>query len=98
MPALIRARLGFNSALEDVERLLTAPTPHRLYNAACARSILSETTGEPRHARAAVRLLRRALVAGFPPVRLDTDPDLDAARALPEFERLREQPRPFQLD
>ena len=34
--ALIRAHLGRPDAVDDVDRLVQTPTPHRLYNAACA--------------------------------------------------------------
>ena len=43
--ALVRARLGERAALDDVDRLVESATPHRLYNAACAVAILSETAG-----------------------------------------------------
>ena len=39
--ALIRARMGDPGAESDVERILRTPTPQRLYNAACAMSLLT---------------------------------------------------------
>jgi len=86
--ALLRARLGRADAAEDVDRLLQAPTPHRLYNAACALAVLARTRPDPRHEARALELLRRAIEAGFPPDPARTDPDLDAIRARPEFDGL----------
>ena len=45
--ALLRARLGDPAAEADVHRLLQAPTPQRLYNAACALSLLSRSAANP---------------------------------------------------
>jgi len=78
--ALFRARLGRRSALEDVSALLRTPTPHRLYNASCALAILSESLEEPGLVDKALRLLRRAIDAGFPLETVRSDPDLEPLR------------------
>ena len=64
--ALLRARLGDLSAVDDAERLIQVPTPHRLYNASCALALLVATAGETRLSTAPLDLLSRALDAGFP--------------------------------
>ena len=84
--ALIRARLGRLDAVDDVDRLLQAPTPHRLYNAACAMAVLSRT--HPAYEARALALLRRAIESGFPPDPARDDPDLDSLSARPEFRTL----------
>lgn len=89
--ALVRARLGRPSALEDIDAIKSVPTPHRLYNAACALSLLAEALGDPRQAHAAIGLLRRAFRSGFPTTRAEADPDLKAARALPEYRGMLEE-------
>ncbi len=83
--ALLSARLGDASALGDVDRLVLTPTPARLYNAACAVSILSRTTADPRLVPRAMALLNRALDVGLPPSQAAGDPDLEPLRALREF-------------
>ena len=35
------------TAVDDVDRLIQAPTPHRLYNSACALALLSESVRRP---------------------------------------------------
>ena len=84
--ALARARLGEPAALDDVERLLQSPTPHHLYNAACAVAVYSEKANEPRLVAHALELLNRALDAGFPPSEAAADPDLRCLRQSPKFE------------
>jgi eukaryotic-like serine/threonine-protein kinase len=86
--ALIRAHLGDPAAAEDADRLAQTPTAYRLYNAACALSVLSRTTSDPRLAPRALGLLRRALDAGFPASRVAVDPDLVPLRALPGWKSL----------
>ena len=86
--ALLRARLGQASAVDDVDRLLRAPTPHRLYNAACALALLSRSTGDDGPIPRSLDLLRRALEAGFDPSIARADPDLDSLRVRPEFGRM----------
>ena len=66
--ALVRARLGERAALDDVERLLESPTPHHLYNAACAVAVYSEKAGEPRYVARALELLARAVDCRLSPV------------------------------
>jgi serine/threonine protein kinase/Tfp pilus assembly protein PilF len=89
--ALLRARLGDLDALGDIDRLLQAPTPHRLYNSACALSLLTRSHPDvPRLATRAVGFLQRALAAGYPPASLTTDPDLSPLRSLAEFRALLE--------
>ncbi|SIO46425.1 Tetratricopeptide repeat-containing protein [Singulisphaera sp. GP187] len=86
--ALLRARLGHPSALEDVTLLVQAPTANHLYNGACALAILSETTADPRLTDRALALLGRALEAGFSPTRAAADPDLKPLHTLPGFQAL----------
>ncbi|HMB03110.1 MAG TPA: tetratricopeptide repeat protein, partial [Isosphaeraceae bacterium] len=84
--ALLRARLGELSAIDDVERLIRSVTPHRLYNAARALAILAETAAQPRLASRALSLLDRALEAGFPPDQVAADPDWTTLRDRSEFQ------------
>ena len=91
--ALLRARLGDLSAIDDAERLIQVQSPHRLYNAACALALLVETAGETRLASRAIDLLSRALDAGFPASEASADPDLHALHALPRFREVLEKPR-----
>jgi serine/threonine protein kinase/Tfp pilus assembly protein PilF len=86
--ALLRARLGRPSAINDVDNLVQAPTVSRLYNAACAMAILSETTGDQRHGDRALDFLSRSLDAGFSPSAAAADPDLKSLRGRPEFQAL----------
>jgi serine/threonine protein kinase/Tfp pilus assembly protein PilF len=86
--ALLRARLGDTAAVADVDRLLQIPSAHRLYNAACALSLLSRSVPDPHLAPRAVALLRRALHGGMPRTSLMNDDDLIPLRALPEFRAL----------
>jgi tetratricopeptide (TPR) repeat protein len=79
--ALVRARLGERAALDDVDRLVEAATSHRLYNAACAVAILSETASDGRLVSHAIDLLTLALKAGFPPQEAASDPDLKPLRS-----------------
>ena len=88
--ALIRARLNDMRAELDVDRILLVPTPQRLYNAACALSLLTRTKPDPRLASRALNHLRRALQAGLAPHYLAQDPDLDALRYSPRFAELLE--------
>jgi tetratricopeptide (TPR) repeat protein len=91
--ALLRAHLGDSSAVSDAESLAETPTPLNLYNAACALSVLSETARDPRLRPLALRFLRRALDAGFPPADAAADPDLAPLRGEAEFQSL-VAPRP----
>ncbi|HEY2157915.1 MAG TPA: hypothetical protein VGH33_19960 [Isosphaeraceae bacterium] len=84
--ALIRAHLGRADAIDDVDRLLQSPTPHRLYNAACALAVLSRS--RPAHASRAMDLIRRAIEAGFPAPSARDDPDLAPLRHRAEFRAL----------
>jgi serine/threonine protein kinase/Tfp pilus assembly protein PilF len=86
--ALVRARLGERGALDDVDRLLESPTPNRLYNAACAVAIYSETASEPRLRSHALELLGRAIRCGFPAGEAIKDPDLKPLHASPQFARV----------
>jgi serine/threonine protein kinase/Tfp pilus assembly protein PilF len=83
--ALLRARLGDPGAEADVDCLLRYPTPRRLYNAACALSLLAQRSADPRLIARGLDLLRRALDSGLPLDHLAHDPDLDALRASPRF-------------
>lgn len=84
--ALLRADLGDPAALADVDRVLQAPSPRGLYNAACALSILSRTRPDSRYVPRALDVLRRALDAGYPSKPLDDDPDFDPLRDRDEFQ------------
>jgi tetratricopeptide (TPR) repeat protein len=86
--ALVRARLGERTALDDVERLLESPTPHHLYNAACAVAVYSEKVHDIRSVPHALVLLARALESGFPASEAAADPDLKPLHHSPEFKRL----------
>jgi len=86
--AIVRARLGERAALDDVERLLESPTPHHLYNAACALAIYSDKAHYPRLIPHALELLDRALASGFPAAEAAADPDLKPLHQSPEFKRL----------
>ncbi len=86
--ALVRARLGERSALDDVDRLLESATPNRLYNAACAVAILAEKTQDKRLLSHATGLLSRAIQAGFPLDEAVKDPDLKPLHDLPQFQIL----------
>jgi len=86
--ALVRARLGERSALDDVDRLIESATPHRLYNAACAVAIVSEKAHDPRLLSHAIELLTRALHAGFPLADALSDPDLKPLHDSPQFKKL----------
>ena len=83
--ALLRARLGDLSALDDADRLIQSPTPHRLYNAACAAAILDGSHPEANLAPKALSLLRRAIESGFPRAQAAADPDFASIRRSPEF-------------
>ena len=83
--AVLRGRLGDLAAIGDAERLCQVATPHRLYNAACALSLLVEKAGEARLANRAVDLLDRALDAGFPAHIAAADPDLAPLRGSPSY-------------
>ena len=86
--ALIRGKLGDPLAVADVDRLIRAPTPHRLFNAACALALLGESRPDPILAARVLDLLRRALESGFPAARIGEDPDLKSLRPLPAFREL----------
>jgi tetratricopeptide (TPR) repeat protein len=86
--ALVRARRGERGALDDVDRLVESPTPNRLYNAACAVTIYSETANEPRLRSHAIELLARALGSGFPASEAARDPDLKPLYGSPQFAQL----------
>ena len=57
--ALVRARLGEPSALDDVDRLLKIPTARRYYNAACAVALYADKSREPRQLTHSLELLTR---------------------------------------
>ena len=78
----------------DVERILRVPTPQRLYNAACAMSLLTRSKSRLRgvHSLALV-YLQRAMEAGLLLDRIAEDPDLAPLKNTPEFARLLASPR-----
>ncbi|MGO9468281.1 MAG: protein kinase domain-containing protein [Isosphaeraceae bacterium] len=86
--ALVRARLGKREALDDVDRVIESPTRDRLYNAACAVAIYAREARDPQPLRHGLELLARALASGFSPQEAAADPDLEAMRPLPEYDRL----------
>jgi tetratricopeptide (TPR) repeat protein len=87
--ALIRARLDDPGALEDVERMLRAPTPQRLYNAACAMSLLTaHGESRPQFASLALKYLQRAKEAGLCLAGIPEDVDLAPLKDFPEFAKL----------
>jgi len=86
--ALIRARLGRGDSSEDVDVLIKAPTPNRLFNAACAMAILAKNKPDLRHETRAIDLLRRAIETGFPPKTAREDPDLKSLQLREDFRRL----------
>jgi serine/threonine protein kinase/tetratricopeptide (TPR) repeat protein len=86
--ALVIARLGERSALDDVERLLESPTANRMYNAACAVAVLSEKSAKPQLLSQAFDLLTRALEAGFSVQEAAADPDLKPLHASRRFDQL----------
>jgi hypothetical protein len=75
-------------AESDVERILRVPTPQRLYNAACAMSLLTRSKTRPRCTSLALVYLRRAMEAGLLLDRIAEDPDLAPLKNTPEFARL----------
>lgn len=89
--ALLRARLGDLQGVDDAERLLQVPTPHRLYNAACVYALLADSANEPRLQGRALGALDRALKAGFPASHAAADPDLNGLHALSHFRQLFEK-------
>jgi serine/threonine protein kinase/tetratricopeptide (TPR) repeat protein len=86
--ALVRARLGDPSALDDADRLVQSPTSNRLYNAACAIAIYSHNAQDESRLSHALELLSRAFSTGFPVREAAADPDLKAMEKLPEFGQL----------
>jgi tetratricopeptide (TPR) repeat protein len=86
--ALIRAQMDDPGAESDVERMLRVPTPQRLYNAACAMSLLSRNKIRPRCRALALAYLRRAMEAGILLTNIEADPDLAPLKDSPEFARL----------
>ena len=92
--AWLRGRLGDPLAAEDVDLLIRAPTPHRLYNAACAMALLSEARPDPRWTDRALDLLRRAIESGFPAGSIVDDPDFKSLRSHSTFRSWTEPERP----
>jgi serine/threonine protein kinase/Tfp pilus assembly protein PilF len=88
LQALVHARLGDPATVADVDRLERTPTPHRLYQAACAMAILHGKTHAATHADRAIELLGRALGLGFKARDPAQDPDLASVRDRPEFRAL----------
>ena len=82
------ARQGDHRAEDDVDRLEQSPTPHRLYDAACAMALLQAASPDPRIAQRSLRLLARALDMGIPHSQAAADPDLKALHAEPAFQTL----------
>ena len=74
--------------LDDVDFLVKAPTAQRLYNAACALAVYSETVRDPRTLDRSMQLLELAFRAGFSTQIAEADADLKTVRSRPEFARL----------
>ncbi len=91
--ALVRAHLGDPATVTDVDRLERVPTPHRLYQAACAMAVLHKITNAPAHAERALELLGRALNAGFRRDQAAADPDFERLRDRAEFVALFQEAR-----
>jgi len=91
--ALIRARMDDPGAEADVERILRVPTPQRLYNAACAMSLLTRSKSRPRCTSLALVYLQRAKEAGLLLDHIADDPDLAPLKNTPDFARLLASPR-----
>jgi serine/threonine protein kinase/tetratricopeptide (TPR) repeat protein len=83
--AILLARLGRSEAIAEVERLLEAPNPVRLYNAACALAILSKTAADSRLVPQALDLLKKSVEMGVPVADLSADGDLEPLRDHPQF-------------
>jgi tetratricopeptide (TPR) repeat protein len=86
--ALVRARIGDPSVVDDVDFLIKTPTPRRLYNSACALAVFADAANDARFAERAVELLERALKAGFSVQEALQDPDLRTIRSRPDFARV----------
>lgn len=86
--ALIRARLADPATIDDVDRLIEKPTPHRLYNASCALAVFSEQSKDSRWINRSLDLLVRAVRMGFPIREAETDPDLRILHKLSGFQSL----------
>jgi serine/threonine protein kinase/tetratricopeptide (TPR) repeat protein len=78
--ALMRAGLGDPAAESDVDRLISRPTAHGLYNGACALAVLSRSIPDPRYKIRSRNLLDRALALGWPAATAGSDPDLEPVR------------------
>jgi tetratricopeptide (TPR) repeat protein len=85
--AWLRGKLGDPLAVADSDRLAQVPTPHRLYNAACALALLNEHRPDPDLTARSLGLLRRALDSGFPIAGVRDDPDFQSLRAEPTFRK-----------
>ena len=83
--AWLRARLGDTRAIGDVDRLLHAPTPHRLYNAGCALALLGAADPQSDLPARAIDLVRRAVDSGFPPGGSAPTPTSDPSTNSPLF-------------
>ncbi len=90
---VVLARLKeFDSARQDAEQaLLLDSSPARQYQVACIYSLTS--ADDPDDRPRALQLLASALRQGYGLDLLDTDPDLDPLRKLPEFRRLSDAAR-----
>lgn len=82
--ALLRARTADPGMIQDVEDLVQRPTPHRLYNAACALAIYAESVKDDRWLRRSYETLVRAIDMGFPKTEAQSDPDLEPLHRIPD--------------
>jgi tetratricopeptide (TPR) repeat protein len=85
---LIRARLNDSGVEADIDRVLLVPTPQRLYNAACALSLMTRAKPSASLTVRALDCLQRALQLGFDPDFMTSDPDLESLRSSPRFAEL----------
>ncbi len=73
---VLLGRLGQTEAEADANLLAQSPSPHNLYNAACALCLLDQARGTSTHLGQARAYLDRALAMGFPYKEARADPDL----------------------
>ncbi len=83
--ALARAHQGDPVARLDVKVILHIPTPQRLQNAACALTILGQTTDDPRCFEDALAVLDQFVKRGYPVEPILRDAELRALRDRPDF-------------
>ena len=86
--AVTKARLGIVSAADDADKLARIETSNRLYNAACAMSLLSEKVPDAAFTERALDYLERALELGFDLEVAANDQDLNALSSTDRYKRM----------